>query len=348
MTEKMPYWYYEKEELQHTPSIQDGIDYMTESRYRKEGAKFIFDVGTNLGLGYNTMATGVMYFHRFYMFHSFKEFPRYVTASACIFLAGKVEETPKMFEDIIKTARTLLDKKELRKFGRNPRTEMMTIERILLHTIKFDLLVDHPNNYVPKYAKCLRGSKKRIGNIVQSAWNFARDSLYTTLALQWEPEIIAIAFMYLAGKLGKFTLVDGKGRLRWWDAYVEDVSVDLLEGICHQLLDSYDQPTTGNEKSPVADKSSDSPNNSGENGEVIPSIEAVPDTPTVDDVSRCNHIPTSSEGRPKPPRSPEVPTEIRGHPSVLPSNHSTSRFFSATSTPASSSPRASCKVQSET
>lgn len=75
----MPYWYYEKKELRNTPSIQDGIDYETECRYRKEGARFIIDVGSKLELGYNTMATGVVYFHRFYMFHSFKTFPRYVS-----------------------------------------------------------------------------------------------------------------------------------------------------------------------------------------------------------------------------------------------------------------------------
>jgi len=27
---------------------------------------------------YDTLATGIIYFHRFYMFHSFKQFPRYV------------------------------------------------------------------------------------------------------------------------------------------------------------------------------------------------------------------------------------------------------------------------------
>ena len=74
----MPCWYYEKKELRNTPSIQDGIDYETECRYRKEGARFIIDTGTKMDLGYNTMATGVVYFHRFYMFHSFKNFPRYV------------------------------------------------------------------------------------------------------------------------------------------------------------------------------------------------------------------------------------------------------------------------------
>lgn len=65
-------------------------------------------------------------------------------------------------------------------------------------------------------------------------------SLCTTLSLQWEPEIIAVALMYLAGKLSKFEVKDWNGRqvqhLRWWDMFVEDVTMDLLEGKPFRLL----------------------------------------------------------------------------------------------------------------
>ena len=40
-------------------------------------------------------ATACVYFHRFYMFHSFKQHDRYVVAAACLFLAFKVEEEKK-------------------------------------------------------------------------------------------------------------------------------------------------------------------------------------------------------------------------------------------------------------
>ncbi|KAL7294646.1 hypothetical protein TKK_0011949 [Trichogramma kaykai] len=241
----MPCWYYEKKELKNTPSVQDGLDFETENRYRKEGARFIIEVGTKMDLGYNTMATGVVYFHRFYMFHSFKTFPRYVTACCCLFLAGKVEETPKKCKDIIKTAKSLLDDQKFMTFGDDPKEEVMTLERILLQTIKFDLQVEHPYSYLLKYAKCLKGDKGKLQKMVQMAWTFVNDSLCTTLSLQWEPEVIAVALMYLAGKLSKFDVVDWSGRqpkhCRWWDMFVEDVTMDLLEDICHQVLDLYSQ-----------------------------------------------------------------------------------------------------------
>lgn len=78
-----------------------------------------------MDLGYNTTATGVVYFHRFYMFHSFVQFPRYVTACCCLFLAGKVEETPKKCKDIIKTARSLLTDAKFATFGADPKEEVI-------------------------------------------------------------------------------------------------------------------------------------------------------------------------------------------------------------------------------
>lgn len=118
----------------------------------------------------------------------------------------------------------------------------MTLERILLQTIKFDLQVEHPYSFLVKYAKCLKGAEDKdtkLQKMVQMAWTFVNDSLCTTLSLQWEPEIIAVALMYLASKLSKFEVFDWAGRqskhLRWWDMFIEGLTLDLLEDICHQV-----------------------------------------------------------------------------------------------------------------
>jgi len=53
------------------------------------------------------------------------------------------------------------------------------------------------------------------------------------LSVQWEPEIIAVAVMYLAGRLSKFDLqgwVSKQSNRRWWEQFVQDVPVELLEG----------------------------------------------------------------------------------------------------------------------
>ncbi|XP_056446606.1 cyclin-K-like [Gadus chalcogrammus] len=239
-----PCWYWDKRDLAHTPSQSEGLDPATEARYRREGARFIFDVGTRLGLHYDTLATGIIYFHRFYMFHSFKQFPRYVTGGCCLFLAGKVEETPKKCKDIIKTARSLLNDIQFAQFGDDPKEEVMVLERILLQTIKFDLQVEHPYQFLLRYAKQLKGDKNKVQKLVQMAWTFVNDSLCTMLSLQWEPEIIAVAVMYLAGRLCKFDIQEWTAKQssrRWWEQFVQDVPMEVLEDICHQILDLYSQ-----------------------------------------------------------------------------------------------------------
>ena len=119
--------------------------------------------------------------------------------------------------------------------------------------------------------------------MVQMSWTFVNDSLCTTLCLQWEPEIIAIAVMYLAAKLSKFevsmikihynlgmkqTIICGYnyfsisdyismffqvkdwekrkelGHEHWWDMYVDNLETADLEEICHQVLDLYIQQPT--------------------------------------------------------------------------------------------------------
>ncbi len=191
-------------------------------------------------------------------------------ATCCLFLAGKVEETPKKCKDLVKAAKQWLEVKNLKKhldtFGEDPSKDIMIYERILLQTIKFDLQVDHPYGYLLKYAKTLKGNQEQITAMVQMAWTFINDSYSTTLCLQWEPEIIAIALMYLASKLSQFDISKSiqignnanNEKANWYDQFVEGLEMEILEGlriificrlflivnllyldICHQVLDLY-------------------------------------------------------------------------------------------------------------
>ncbi|XP_053604349.1 cyclin-K [Plodia interpunctella] len=302
----MPYWYYDKKDLQNTPSFRDAINNETENRYRKEGARFIIDTGSKMDLGYNTVATGVVYFHRFYMFHSFRTFPRYITACCCLFLAGKVEETPKKCKDIIKVAKSLLTEQKFATFGDDPKEEVMTLERILLQTIKFDLQVEHPYGYLLKYAKCLKGDKAKLQKMVQMAWTFVNDSLCTTLCLQWEPEVIAVALMFLAGKLSKFEVVDWNGRATkhtaWWDMFVEDITMELLEDICHQVLDLYSPQTQpSGADSPPMSNSSKTPKNSQKPPSGTPPASASPVAPVATKPA-ATPVKNGGELKPEPPK----------------------------------------------
>lgn len=238
--------YFEKEELVNTPSFRDGINGETEMQYRKEGINFIRNMGEKLSLGYNTIATAVVYFQRFYMAHSFSEFPLYITACSSLFLAGKAEETPKRSKDLLKAAWDIFanDATEIiDKFGETPRESVMKCESVLLQTVNFEFDIEHPYKYLVKYAKYLKGEKTKIQTIVQMAWNFVNDSLSTTLCLEWEPEVIAIGLINVSAKFNKFKIDDWKGRkpshTKWCDLFILNLDNSVLEDIGNQILDLY-------------------------------------------------------------------------------------------------------------
>lgn len=66
------------------------------------------------------------------------DFPKYVVATCCLFLAGKAEETPKKCRDIIKTVKTLTNEKQFGTFGVDPKEEVMILERVLLQVRTHD------------------------------------------------------------------------------------------------------------------------------------------------------------------------------------------------------------------
>ena len=91
------------------------------------------------------------------MVQSFKQFDRWVVGAACLLLSGKVEETPKKCKDILKVTRAILNDQQMAGFGNNPKEELLTHERVLLQTVKFDLQLEHPYSYLLKFAKELKG-----------------------------------------------------------------------------------------------------------------------------------------------------------------------------------------------
>lgn len=240
-------WYFKKEDIKNAPSVSDGLHPDEENAYRIQGVQFIKNLGSALGMHYMTIATGIIFFHRFYMFRSFKTFPRYVTAFSCFFLSGKVEETPKKCQDMLVTARKLLTPEQFVEFGENPRKNVMIFERIVLQTIHFDFIVDVPYSYLADYIRGLQlDDTITLEKLAQTAWTLINDSFCTTVCLQWEPEVITVALIYLATKMKKCKILSWANRMAhqkyWWEVHMQGLTTDILEDICHQVLDYYSTP----------------------------------------------------------------------------------------------------------
>jgi len=59
-------------------------------------------------------------------------------------------------------------------------------------------------------------------------------SLYTTLSVQWEPDVIAISMLYLSCRLMKFKVTSWVDKPddytgKWYTFFVNDISLDIIE-----------------------------------------------------------------------------------------------------------------------
>lgn len=164
-----------------------------------------------------------------------------VIATACLFLAGKVEETPKSLREVITKTYLIRHKKDgieatTEKIKRQEvyeeyKNEVLLAERRLLHALDFCFKVDHAYKHALKMTEFL-GSKK----IQVEAWNLVNQSLRTLLSLQYEPLKIAVTVLHMASKNLKIP-IEGDGSAAWWRVHkVEQLE---LEDICQQIMDSY-------------------------------------------------------------------------------------------------------------
>jgi cyclin T len=217
---------------------------------------------------------------------------RFETAAAAILLAGKTEESPKKLVLVIEESykvklrgmqagrisqaaatsssspsaaaaaspQTMTNLNE--KF--DPKSEqfvklkerILLLERVILHTIGFELSVDHPYKFLVDMCKKLTqmrlveyvkasdnapaaGSPTHVyagmlNSLVQYSMNFANDSMQTSLCLQFVPQKIAAACVYLACHCCKIRPVDPK--VTWLDL-LGNPDVECLASIVVQITE---------------------------------------------------------------------------------------------------------------
>ena len=100
-----------------------------------------------------TIATAITFYHRFFAHKSYEQYCRFTIATTCLFLASKVEETPKKLKDVvIETFKIQNQTAETPKPPPEPDSQefkdlkerILVSERVLLQTLGFDLTVEHP------------------------------------------------------------------------------------------------------------------------------------------------------------------------------------------------------------
>jgi len=187
-------WFLTKEQIDSSPSRKYllkkcGNDvekaHNSETQYRRLTCAFLQESGQKLRLPQLTIATAIVFYHRFFAHKSYESFCRFTIATTCLFLASKVEETPKKLKDVvIETFKIQNTPKpppepDSQEF-KDLKERILVSERVLLQTLGFDLTVEHPYRPLLAYVKSIQGTR----DLAQVAWNFINDSLRTTICLQ--------------------------------------------------------------------------------------------------------------------------------------------------------------------
>ncbi|KAJ1265370.1 hypothetical protein BS78_08G071700 [Paspalum vaginatum] len=244
-----PSWYFSRKEIEeNSPSRRDGIDLKKESSLRKSYCSFLQDLGMNLKVPQVTIATAMVFCHRFYLRQSHAKNDRRIIATVCMFLAGKVEETPRPLKDVILVSYELIHKKDPTAGQRikqqkeiyDKQKELILLgERIVLVTLGFDLNIHHA--YKPLVEAIRRFNVGGKSSLPQVAWNFVNDGLRTSLCLQFEPHHIAAGAIFLAAKFLKVKLPSDGDKV-WWQDF--DVTPRQLEEVSSQMMELYVQNRT--------------------------------------------------------------------------------------------------------
>ncbi|CBI21689.3 unnamed protein product, partial [Vitis vinifera] len=247
-------WYLSRKEIEeNSPSKRDGIDLKKETYLRKSYCTFLQDLGMRLKVPQVTIATAIIFCHRFFLRQSHAKNDRRTIATVCMFLAGKVEETPRPLKDVILVSYEIINKKDPAAVQRIKQKEVyeqqkeliLLGERVVLATLGFDLNVHHP--YKP-LVEAIKKFKVAQNALAQVAWNFVNDGLRTSLCLQFKPHHIAAGAIFLAAKFLKVKL-PSDGEKVWWQEF--DVTPRQLEEVSNQMLELYEQnrvpPSQGSE-----------------------------------------------------------------------------------------------------
>ncbi|RLM93070.1 hypothetical protein C2845_PM08G14830 [Panicum miliaceum] len=172
-------FYLTDEQLRDSPSRKDGIDEATETALRVYGCDLIQESGILLRLPQAVMATAQVLFHRFYCKKSFVRFSAKRVAASCVWLAGKLEESPRKSKHIIFVFHRMECRREnlpieyLDVFSKKYselRHDLIRTERHLLKEMGFICHVEHPHKFISNYLVTLEAPE-----LTQEAWNLAND-----------------------------------------------------------------------------------------------------------------------------------------------------------------------------
>lgn len=199
----------------------------------------IQNAGILLKLPQIAMTTAQMLLQRVYHTpnYTFEKYPLDVTAMAALFLAAKVEETPRKAREVIDVFVFLISTKFPRDIildhseHERVREELITTERRLLKNLGFNLLSSYPHKIIVNYYHAMVRVLDPEHNVwrerdnqelLQIAWNYCNDSLRTNVFIKYSKEEVACACIQMACEDTKMFFPKSTDGKEWFWLFVKD------------------------------------------------------------------------------------------------------------------------------
>jgi len=234
----------------------DGNRISKERDDRSRTIWFMEDLSKALHMERRVLSTASVYFHRFFLFHSFERQNRFHVAVACLFLAGKVEERAFKLKDLVHgyfVVRWPHNQRPDETKMKEMQKSVILAERLILQALNFDLNVMQPYSYLQTKMKEWKNytTDESRRALLQTAVNFMNDSFRSTFCLEYRPSEIGAASLYLATVALSMTPITTSSNnrapaiatpeLSWIDLLVKDVEEYRLKCLCLEIMEMYEK-----------------------------------------------------------------------------------------------------------
>ncbi|XP_022101920.1 cyclin-C-like [Acanthaster planci] len=200
-------------------------------------------IGEQLKVRQQVIATGMVYFKRFYAKHPLNSIDPLLVGPTSIFLASKVEEFGVITSSRLMNACQSVVKKFAYAIPNQEfpfrMTQVLECEFFLLEIMDCCLIVFHPYRPLMQYVADL--GQEDI--LLPLAWRIVNDSLRTDVCLLYPPYLIALACLHMA------CVISQKDTKHWFAEL--NVDLDKVLEITQQILKLYELWKSYDEKKDI-------------------------------------------------------------------------------------------------
>ncbi|KAI8998204.1 cyclin-like protein [Gaertneriomyces semiglobifer] len=197
-------WYFTQEQIQNSPSRRHGIHAAAEAVLRDKGTRVIVTMAMELNRMPRLVHTACLYFHRFYMRRSFREFNHFkLIAATCLWIATKLDGRPVRTSHIAELTIKIMAKDMLMTVDRQSvqfdsvRRRIIYFELEVFEALCFDTQSKDPYNVLLDVLVQVEASTRAK----DAAATVLNDMYFSILCLQYEAKILVGAAIALGARL---------------------------------------------------------------------------------------------------------------------------------------------------